>query len=166
MSLLPDYSFNSVTEIPVSFFKEKGIKGIAIDVDNTLTGDGSQYLHEEIREWVEQVKKAGLKLCAVSNNDRERLQPFAETIGIPYIFEAKKPSPRCIKKVLGILGTDKSETAMIGDQYFTDMLFAYRVRLTSILINPLGDDNHSGATVKRFFEKPIRRMIRRKKENE
>lgn len=158
--LFPDFTFPSVVDIPVSFFADNGIKGAAVDIDNTLTGENSNYISEEVRSWVKEIKASGVNLVIVSNNHEPRVKPFADDIGLAFICETGKPSPRRIAEILRMLDTEKEETVMVGDQIFTDVLFAGRCGIKSVLVEPMGPDDHSGAAIKRFFEHPIKWAVR------
>ena len=69
MKYRPDANFNRITDIKPDFFEEKGIKGIILDVDNTLiTLDGEKL--DGIDEWVKQIKKSGIKIYIASNTLR------------------------------------------------------------------------------------------------
>lgn len=163
MRIQPSYYCPLVENIEVSFLKDKGIKGIAIDIDNTLTGDGSHNLKEGVANWIKAVKDEGIVFCIVSNNHLPRIKPYADRIEVEYICEADKPSARCKKELLEILGCNDSEVVMIGDQFFTDMLFASRCHFKSILVDPISEDKHKGAKIKRFFEKPLRNIAKKRR---
>lgn len=162
MKLLPHIYFNSIGDIPISLLHDKGIKGIAVDIDNTLTGDGSFFLSKEVEDWIQQIKDAGISMCIVSNNHEQRVAPFAQRVSMAYIYDCHKPSNECKEKLLHILNCTQNEVAMIGDQIFTDMIFAHRSGFLSILVEPISIDKHRGAAIKRFFERPLKYIIRRR----
>ncbi|MCL1830362.1 MAG: YqeG family HAD IIIA-type phosphatase, partial [Oscillospiraceae bacterium] len=162
MRIFPHYYFTTVAEIPISLFREKGIKGIAIDIDNTLTADGEFGIEPTTLDWLNAIKQSGITLAIISNNHPERVEPFANMIDLPFICNSSKPSARNKDRLLALLNTKSDTTAMIGDQLFTDMLFAYRCRFLSILVEPIGEDKHRGATIKRFFEKPVTAIMKRR----
>ena len=57
----PDAIFNKITDIKPEFFKENNIKGIILDVDNTLiTLDGDKL--DGIDGWVKIMKKNNFKI--------------------------------------------------------------------------------------------------------
>jgi len=163
MKILPDYYFPTITDIPLSLFHDKGIKGIAIDIDNTLTADGSLLLSERVVFWLDEVRKQNISICIVSNNHKGRIEPFADIASLDYICEADKPSRKNKDMVLERLGRRADEVVMIGDQIFTDMLFAHRCGFFSILVDPIAEDKHRGASIKRFFERPLKHILRGKK---
>ena len=46
----PDHDFRRIYEIPASFFVERGIKVLLLDVDNTLTTHDNPIPHERV--WI------------------------------------------------------------------------------------------------------------------
>ena len=44
MLITPEYVFQDVTHITPAFLARKGITALVLDIDNTLTADGSQEL--------------------------------------------------------------------------------------------------------------------------
>ncbi|NLL91351.1 MAG: YqeG family HAD IIIA-type phosphatase [Ruminococcaceae bacterium] len=158
--MFPDYHYNRLEDIPFGLFKQNSIKCILIDVDNTLTGDCSFEIKEEVLKWVEKAKSLGLYLIAISNNSRERVAKFADSIGLEYIFDAKKPLKSRIIENLKNINFDFKEMAVIGDQIFTDILLAKRMGAISILVDPMGKDIPLGVKIKRIFEKPFRKAKR------
>ena len=55
MLFFPDMYCKNVQSIEIDSLKDKKIKGIAIDVDNTLI-DYKQILSEEVKNWIKKVK--------------------------------------------------------------------------------------------------------------
>ena len=53
MIVTPEYLFRSVSHITPEFLLSQGVRGLVLDVDNTLTGDESQTLDDEVREVLE-----------------------------------------------------------------------------------------------------------------
>lgn len=164
MSLIPDFYFRHIVEIPASLFEENGIKAAILDIDNTLTEDNSPVVAAEVTEWLAAMQANGIRFAVVSNNHNPRVSDFSKVIGIPAVCEAKKPDTKCLAEVGGILSTPPKETAVIGDQIFTDIWFAKRAGMKSILVEPMGPDGLIGIKIKRILEKPILwRMKRRGK---
>lgn len=82
MILTPEYIFRRVEAIIPDFLARQGIRALVLDVDNTLTGDGSQQLDGSVQAWLEEMRAAGVSLTVVSNNTSRRVRPFAERIGL------------------------------------------------------------------------------------
>ena len=64
----PRYLARHVTDLPASFFTEKGVRAIILDVDNTLTTHGNPVPAQGVPEWIAAMKAAGLRLAILSNN--------------------------------------------------------------------------------------------------
>ena len=116
--LTPDVYFPHITDIPGNFFKERGIRLMILDVDNTLTSHNNPTPFPGIPEWIEERKGEGLTPVILSNNTPERVAPFAELIGLPFVAGAAKPLTFGITRALKRYGMRAEETCLIGDQLF------------------------------------------------
>ena len=120
--LRPKIYVNSVYNIDLKKLKKvKKIKGIIIDLDNTLVAWGQKEISQKIIDWVNEAKKLGLKICIVSNTNSKRVAEFAKIFDVPYHSKYFKPFSIAFHNGLKILETKKSETVVIGDQIFTDI---------------------------------------------
>ncbi len=135
--------------------KTKKIKGIIVDLDNTLVAWGKNEIDNKIIDWVEEAKKLGLKICIVSNTNSKRVAEFAKIFNIPYHSKYFKPFSIAFNNGLKILDTKKSETVVIGDQIFTDILGGNRLKLLTILVVPIVKKDSIGTFLHRNFEKII-----------
>ena len=93
MLVTPEYVFKDVTHITPEWLAQKGIRALVLDIDNTLTADRSQELPEEVAGWLEAMRRAGVKLTIVSNGAEKRVRPFAEKLGLAYLYRSAKPLP-------------------------------------------------------------------------
>ncbi len=151
----PHYNFERIDKIPLDFFKKIGVNTLLLDVDNTLTGDNQKEPIKEIMLWLEEQRKQGIKLFIVSNNTEQRVAPFAKELGLGYIADAKKPSAKKIKEKLREFGSKPQETAVIGDQIFTDILSAKFSGCVAVRVEPMDYEKYGLYIVKRKLEKPI-----------
>ena len=84
MALLkPAIMLDKITEIDAAFLHRHQIRALMLDVDNTLSLHGNPEPYEGIIPWVHQMRKLGIEMIIVSNNSRERVQPFADNWGYP-----------------------------------------------------------------------------------
>lgn len=67
-----DFAFRKTVNITPDFLKKHGVKGLILDVDNTLTTHDHPVPAKGIREWLENMKNNGIKLIIVSNNSAEQ----------------------------------------------------------------------------------------------
>ena len=93
MLITPEYVFKDVTHITPEWLAAKGITALVLDIDNTLTADRSQELPEEVAAWLAAMRKAEVKLTIVSNGAEKRVRPFAEKLGLAYLYRSAKPLP-------------------------------------------------------------------------
>jgi hypothetical protein len=150
---------NSIYDIPLQKMKKIGIEGIIIDLDNTITEWNNPYISDNAKEWFQMFKENNFKICLASNNNQKRVVKIASSLGIPYIAKAGKPRRRAFKQAMKILGTNNKNTAVIGDQVFTDILGGNRLNLFTILVVPLSTKEFFGTKIMRFVERKILKFV-------
>ena len=133
----PTARARSVWEIHPDVLADCRIRGLMLDLDNTVLAWRSPEITEQVREWLGQVQSAGIRACLVSNASRRRLARHAERLGIPGFHSARKPFRRALRKAIRMLGLEPQEVVMVGDQLFTDVLAANRLGIPSVLVLPL-----------------------------
>ena len=148
--LTPQYDFHRIEEIPTDFFIRHGIRALLLDVDNTLTGDNSQEIKPEVMDWLERQRAAGLRLFVISNNHELRVAPFANRLGLA-LAKMKE------------FGVSPRQTALIGDQLFTDILCGNLCGCVTILVEPYAEEGYGLYRIKRPLEKPLLRLYHRRK---
>lgn len=157
--LRPALYVNSLVQVPVAALVEQGIKGLVIDLDNTITLWNDNYLSQEVQAWFDTLQQAGLRACLTSNNSPERGRRVVEELGLPAVFNCGKPRRRGLRRALEILGTAPQETALIGDQIFTDVLGGNRLGLYTILVEPISSYEFIGTRLVRRVERVVLRSL-------
>lgn len=151
--LKPTYFYETLEQIPFDLLKKENIKGIIIDVDNTLV-DMTSVLSTKRYEWIKNAKKQGFLICILSNTLHEsKVRKMMDKLGINGMYFAMKPFLRGFKTALSILGLEKQEVIMIGDQLFTDIYGANRFGIKSILLDPISKLEGPFTKIKRPIEK-------------
>ena len=146
--LIPDVYLESIYLIDIEKLQEKkNIKGIIVDLDNTLVPWGSNNLDQKIVSWIKQVKKSGMKICIVSNSTANHVLDISNLLDIPFYSSRFKPMKRPFREAMKMMNTINRETVVIGDQIFTDVLGGNRLKLLTILVCPLGQDESFGTTI-------------------
>ena len=115
----PTYVFDKVGEITPDFLAKKHIKGLLLDLDNTLTTHNNPIPPQSSLDWLAKMKAAGIKLMIVSNNHAPRVKPFAEQLELDFVPEGKKPLTFGYTKAIAKLGLNKKNVAAVGDQIGT-----------------------------------------------
>jgi len=154
--LKPKVYIDSIYNIDLKKLKKvKNIKGIIVDLDNTLIAWGGKEIDSRINEWIKEAKRLKLKLCIVSNTRSKRVAEFSEIFKIPYSSNSFKPFNTPFIKAIEILNTAPSETMVIGDQIFTDVWGGNRLKLFTILVTPIVKKDSIGTFLHRSLEKII-----------
>ncbi|HKM40000.1 MAG TPA: YqeG family HAD IIIA-type phosphatase [bacterium] len=157
--LSPQMYLRSVFDLPIAYLRERGIRGLIFDLDNTLLYWNALEVTPEAKKLFHRLKRVGFSCCLVSNNKRGRVEVVADMMDLPAIYKARKPSRRAFRWALDTLGTAKNETAVIGDQLFTDVLGGNRFGLYTVLVMPLSKQEFIGTKVMRFFERIVLRRL-------
>lgn len=155
--LAPSQLAGAVWEINLEALRSQGIRGLILDLDNTLTDWNQSYLRPQVLEWIASAKALNLKLCLVSNAIRgRRVRALAGELGISVVTWACKPLPTAFRRAMRTMGTEADSTCAIGDQVFTDMLGANWLGLKTILLPPLSPRESPHTKLIRRLEKPLR----------
>ncbi len=149
---VPDYAFATYRDISPEFLSAIGIKALLIDIDNTLAPYEQDTPDEHIVAWFDALAKNGIKATLVSNNGRERVELFNESLGLPAYFKSGKPFAKNLKRAMRDMGSDKSNTAMLGDQVLTDVVAGRHIGLRAIIVPPIKDRTSAFFRFKRALE--------------
>lgn len=151
----------SIFQIDLERLKATGIRAVMLDLDNTLVEWNNPEPTEDLLRWLARVRGMGLKACIVSNNSGSRVQLFAEKIAIPFIPKAIKPRRKGFREAMALLGVRPDETAVIGDQIFTDILGGNRSGAYTILVVPMHPREFFGTKLLRMAERIVLRYLDR-----
>lgn len=166
MLIYPDFYIDNVREVTLDFLKEHNIKGLILDVDNTVI-DFDRKFEEGTIEWVENLKKEGIKFYIVSNTNKiDKVEYVAKSLNVPYFNFAQKPFKKGFLKAKEHMNLESENIASIGDQIMTDVIGANRCKMTSILVKPIGKKDIFVTRLKRPIEKVIINSYLRKVKKE
>jgi len=161
-SLIPKYSLRDITDVTPEFLNKLGIKFLMMDLDNTIAAYDEFILASDVLEWINNIKDSGVKLFIISNSTRKnRVEDHSESIGVGFIMESFKPSPKSLFHAMELEGFGTEASALAGDQIFTDTLAANRAGIVSILVRPRRFTNPFLA-LRYFIELPFRAMCKNK----
>ena len=154
-ALRPERTAESVFSVDFSQEYAAGIRGLVLDIDNTLVPQDAP-ADERAAAFVGQLKSMGFRVCLISNNGLNRVKSFADTVGANFIHKARKPAKKGFFRAMKAISTGPEDTLFIGDQLFTDVWGAKRAGLKHILVQPLDPRSDTPwVRVKRFLEKPF-----------
>lgn len=160
--LVPRLYVPSLFAVDLDFLRQQGICGFMLDLDNTIIYRDAEHFSAEIISWVEKAKEKNFKICIISNNRPQRVLGLARELGLPAVCRGVKPLPAPFRRALALLGTVPEETAVVGDQIFTDILGGNRLGLYTILVAPLpGKEFWATRLINRQLERPVLWWIKR-----
>ena len=154
-SLVPDYIFKTFDCATPEFLLSLGVKGIILDIDNTLEPYEHPLPGDHVINWLASLNEAGIKASIVSNNGRKRVELFNSKLSLPAYYKAKKPFKRNLLRAMKDMGTSREDTVLMGDQVFTDVWAAHNTGLRAILVLPINDTRDPFTKFKRMLERPI-----------
>lgn len=155
MLFYPDYRFRRVWEITPEWLAARGLTALLLDVDNTLAIHNSPQVDARVLRWLDDLRAHGVRLAVLSNNRRERVEPFARGLGLEFFWRAKKPLGGGARRAMRLLGTGSAHTAVVGDQVFTDVMCARMAGLVPVMVEPMEPEPFLLFKMKRALEKVV-----------
>ena len=154
MKYLPDIYKKNIFDINYKKLKDKGIKCLIFDLDNTLTKIDSLEVDKKTLKLITNLKKDFIVLI-VSNSPKKRVKIFLNKLNIDGYSFSLKPSIRTLKKIKEKYKLSSKSIAIIGDQFITDMGYGYKGKITKIFVDPIAIKDLKITNVNRFFENKI-----------
>lgn len=120
-----DKKFERFEDVTPALLKKEKVKLLLCDLDNTLRLHSEKEPADELADWVEECREAGVKIVIISNNGRKKMmQKFCEPINIDCVWWAKKPLSTKLTEAMRRYQFKPEETVMLGDKWSTDVLAA------------------------------------------
>ncbi len=161
---IPDFYYSSVLRIKPEFFAENNIRFLICDIDNTLATYESRIADEERRRWLDLVESTGVRIAFISNNSERRVYTFNTMHGYFTESRAGKPFTRKLRRLMKLMDAVPEQTAILGDQIFTDVLCAKRAGIRAILVMSMDVKGKPFLKMKKFFERYFINAYRRRTE--
>ncbi len=160
--LMPDYMFRTFDEITPDLLVSLGVRAVLADIDNTLAPYEQPEPDERIRAWIASLAAAGIGIAFVSNNDRERVELFNRTLGVPAYWKSGKPFKKTLIKAMEALGGTRETTVMLGDQLLTDAWAGHNLGVKVFIVPPIKDKRSAFFRFKRLLERPTVKKFKKK----
>lgn len=159
--LTPDFAFPSIDSLAPSFFTDRGIKAVFLDIDNTLVPPCTPVPDEKCDNFVYSLIDAGIKVCLVSNNKASRVNAFNK-YNVYSSHRSAKPFPFAYLRLLKKLKLSKNEAAAVGDQLLSDIWGASSIGILTVYVDPIKPGNEGWFVwLKRKIEAPILRKLKK-----
>jgi hypothetical protein len=165
--LYPKEYLKSVFELTPQKLKSNNIDTLVFDIDNTLVPYWIKIPDEKLISYFDELKRNGIKIAVLSNSKEIRSKTFCSTVGMKYVYRAGKPGTGGFFKLMKILNSNPQNTALVGDQIFTDVWCANKAGAYSVLVKQVSPKDELITAPKRPFEKIILKLyLRRLKQND
>lgn len=128
---------SSILDLSLATLQQHQLKGLVLDVDETLVPLRSPQASAELQAWIAQVKEIATVWLVSNNVNQVRIRRIAEPLGVPFISGAAKPSRRKVRQAIEAIGLPHHQIAMVGDRLFTDVLVGNRLGMFTILVEPM-----------------------------
>lgn len=141
LSLLPKVITPELTDLTEEFLLSKNIRLLMMDFDNTIVPYRVNTPTPKMEAWLRTMNHSRVKIAIVSNTKNKRLIDFCESYDLCYIMHAKKPRPDGLKRCMEQFGFRPEESAIVGDQIFTDTIAGNLAGVTPILVKAIHNHN-------------------------
>ncbi len=126
-----------ILHLTPDILKQHHIEGLVLDVDETLVPIKTAAVSDALHTWVQQTRDV-VSIWLVSNNVSDsRIGGIAQTLELPYLIGAVKPSRRKLRQAVNAMGLPAERVAMVGDRLFTDVLAGNRLGMFTVLVDPM-----------------------------
>ena len=154
------FTAHDIYEITGAALERRGIRLLLADLDNTLVPYGVALPDGRLKRWRDELSAHGVTLFVLSNNRHEnRPRIFSEALEVPYIGHAGKPKTPSFVKAMERMGVTKEQTAIVGDQIFTDVVGANLCGMKSVLLAPIEPEEGFTFRVRRCLEQGLRKKF-------
>ncbi|MDD2435788.1 MAG: YqeG family HAD IIIA-type phosphatase [Bacilli bacterium] len=161
--MVPDYYVKDIYMIDYEHLLDKGFINLIFDIDNTILPVNDIKVNRRLIKLFKTLKKKGFKICLMSNNGNERVNPVSKKLKVLSLANADKPTKESFDNVLKLLQATKSSTIMIGDQMLSDIKGANEYGIASLLVEPLDNKYDLQTGTSRFLQNIIELKLKKKK---
>jgi len=162
MLFKPHFQFNNICDITLDFLSKIGVDTLILDVDNTLCIKKGKVVLPNVMQWLDDMKKSGIKLIILSNAKPKRMLTIAKKFGLDFVPLGLKPLPFGYWRAAKKIGGKNKNSAIIGDQLLTDILGGHLANQKTILVSPVEIETSFGFKIKRGIERKMLKLYKMK----
>lgn len=158
---MPKMYQKSIFDINYKLLKEKGIKCLIFDLDNTIALIDEHEAPTKTKRLFKKLKK-DFQVIIISNNFKKRVSFYSRQLDVDFISMAMKPSTKGLLEIKFRYKYLKKEMCMIGDQVMTDILSGGKFKIFTVLVDPLGEKDLKITKFNRYLEKIVLKKLNHK----
>jgi uncharacterized protein len=143
-----------ILELLPEVLQQQGLKGLVLDVDDTLVSTRTARVSPDVKVWMEGIRQVAQVVLVSNNLNRIRIHRIAKELNTPYLFGAGKPSRKKVRQAVQQMNLPFHEVGMVGDRLFTDVIVGNRLGMFTVLVEPMWHGTRQGTPHKciRQFE--------------
>lgn len=158
----PKMYYKSIFDIKYNILKEKGIKVLIFDSDNTIVLIDEDEPNNNVIELFSKLVH-DFKVFVASNNTQKRVKKIGDKLNVHAFYLVRKPSRKIKKLLLKQCNVNMNEVAVIGDQIMTDIFMGNRLGMHTILVDPMGKKDLKKTFFNRCAEKIVMKRMKLKR---
>lgn len=148
----PTFWLKNVMQIDKEFLKKNRVRALILDMDNTLSMHDDPAAEDGVLEWLDEMRRLGIKMRVVSNNSTRRVEPLANALGLEFTANGAKPLTFGVNRAVKAMKVSRRETLVVGDQIFTDVAAGNLAGIRTVLVEPFHLENKWTFRLKRRVE--------------
>lgn len=152
MLFKPTFWLKNVMQIDKAFLKKNRVRALILDMDNTLSMHDDHAAEDGVLEWLDEMRRLGIKMRVVSNNNTRRVEPLARALGLEFTANGAKPLTFGVNRAVKAMKVSRRETLVVGDQIFTDVMAGNLAGIRTVLVEPFHLENKWTFKLKRRVE--------------
>ena len=157
---LPDLYQKSIFAIDYDNLKERGIKCLLFNVDNTIVTYRANEPSTRLVSLFDSLNQMDYKVILFSNISKKRLNDFKNRLGCECYSYKSKPKVKDFSKIMKNYLVEEPDVAIISDQMVTDIYMGNKIGITTILVNPISNKDGFIARINRKKEDKIMNKLR------
>ena len=136
-SYKPTIYAKDIFDINYKKLKEKNIKLLLFDIDNTIAGTREKYPSKKVIKLFKSLKDENFKIIILTNALPTRALRFKKMLEVETYYLACKPAKINYFRIIKKHNFKRREIAAIGDQIMTDIKGANNLGITSVLVDQI-----------------------------
>jgi HAD superfamily phosphatase (TIGR01668 family) len=131
-----------------------GIKGLLLDIDNTITRWEETHVPEAELRWLKTMQDNGIQIRFISNGLHGKIRRVEKQTGLSHIQgRPLKPFPAGFRRGLQEMSLEPGEALMVGDSAVTDIAIANRLKIWTALVEPMSSVHFPGSRFWKIIER-------------